>query len=286
MIVEIGLCGVAAFLFGRGIYHSGVLSGWIAQGLRQPAPAPSLPPSEPPRFDVEAHEIALFRAVPSAWWLDPNRWGDNPHWDKKQPSSPSSPPRPLIVGKAPVAGSPIYVEPPKTIDCPSCRQRDQVVVTIEHGDQANEWECSRCRLTFNRKNYLKLSKGGPPKKPKKQRAAPSPGPTELPCGCEGNGSITRYTTGSTTWTRCGRCQKWWEPRSNDPTGRWLAQGEHVHDRDDIAPNAQAAWDRVVAKGLENHGVCPSLECQFPVAKRGDYYYCTNTDCHRHYGGWK
>lgn len=36
-------------------------------------------------------EAELFRQVPTAFWLDPNRWGDAP---KPPPPSPPSPPPP------------------------------------------------------------------------------------------------------------------------------------------------------------------------------------------------
>lgn len=83
MLVEIGLCGTAAFLFGRGLYH------WIVQGLRQ---QPSAPPAAAiqtvaPWTDEDAkREAQLFLATgETCWWLDPNRWGDNPNWRDDMP---------------------------------------------------------------------------------------------------------------------------------------------------------------------------------------------------------
>lgn len=293
MIVEIGLCGAAGFLFLRGIYHSGVLAGWITQGLSlstQPkAPPPRPPaPAAAPKWDQERYEIDLFLAT-GAWWLDPNRWGDNPNWREKhgltaveRQIAPTE--LPVFAGRAPIAGVPVY-EPQTMKRCPNCGENDPVICTAQHGDEETAWSCVKCKIDFTNAGIKKKPKKGVHQRPVAEM------PHKLPCGCPSSPtSITIQRTGHTTWTRCGRCEKWWEPRSNDPSGRWLAQGEHVHDKDDIAPHAQAAWDRE-AKRIrenrgENHGTCPSAICQFPVAKRGGLYYCTNTDCHRYYGGWK
>lgn len=113
----------------------------------------------------------------------------------------------------------------------------------------------------------------------------------LPCGCD-PGSLTKYGPigNGATWVRCGRCSRWWEPPSNSNDWKLIAQGEHVHDRDDINPGAAFAWEKeamqINAGQATNHGRCPSDLCQYPVAKRGGLYYCTNSDCSHHDKGWK
>lgn len=313
MIVEIGLCGAAGFLFLRGIYHSGILTGWIAKGLMttQPKAPPPRPTPPPAPFDENAwrakeaeREAAMFLAVPTAWWLDPNRWGDNPGWRQSMPVAVPTPARP----KRP---------PPMMPRCPVCGLNDAVIVLATHGDEISMWHCGGCIAEFTKKGETRKSLKARTKRYSKYDDLPeamlkppaivepyqprpivygetkavgsvyddlptSPYP-RLPCGCSGFESIEYHQVkNGTTWTRCGRCEKWWEPPSNDGTHRKLAQGEHVHDKDDMQPTAQWYWKHRPTE----HGICPNYLCQMPVAKRDGLYYCTSGDCRHSLKGWK
>lgn len=249
MIVEIALCGAAAALFGRGLYHSGVLTGWIAQGLRQPTPAPSPPPSATP-FDHDAYELAPFRAT-GAWWLDPNRWGDAP------PAQPAQP-RPAKRRRK---------------GCPKCGS------DVAREAWTGDWVCVSLRC-----DYVERLPQGVPTTTLQRGDEP---PRALPCGCEMSSIETRGPLrDGTVFSRCGRCGKWWEPRSDDATHRSLAQDSRVHDKDEMAPHAALAWKRILDRGLGHHGVCPNPECQMPVDKRDGLYYCTDSSCHHAHRGWK
>jgi hypothetical protein len=291
MIVEIALCGTAAFLFGRGIYHSGVLSGWIVQGLRQIEP-PSAPPAAPiqtvaPWTDEDAkREMELFVATgETCWWLDPNRWGDDPKWRDRLVFVPT----PYLDADPPV--------PALVPDCPSCGSADRVSITAEHGGEASAWYCAPCHGDFTRRRRFKprpsrltVAEMTPPAMPSTVYVNPQATvrmveahPAELPCGCSWNESITQTHGRGYSFSRCNRCHRWWElPSNGQGKGRQVAQGEYVHDRDDMDPTAQREWRLRPGQ----HGVCPSDICQFPVAKRDGKYYCTNTDCNHHYKGWR
>ena len=274
MIVEIAVCGAAAALFARGIYHSGVLSGWIVQGLRQqptPTPAAAIQTVAPWTDEDAKREAQLFLATgETCWWLDPNRWGDNPNWRDTlafvaKPYLEADPPIPALMPR-----------------CPSCDSNDRVSITAEHGGEASAWYCGFCHGDFTRRRRLKRR---PAALSVAEMAPPAmPTPDELPCGCPGNSGYEHHgpLRDGTTWTRCSRCSRWWEPPSQGPKTA-LAQGEYVHDRDDMNPTARLVWAR---RPQDHHGVCPSDLCQFPVAKRDGKYYCTNTDCNHHYKGWR
>lgn len=303
MIAEALFCGAAAFLFGRGIYHSGVLTGWITEGLM--STRPKAPPPKPAKVEsladvlarVEANarkrEADLFRAVPTAWWLDPARWGEVQGFIDEAKEEGAK-----AVLRAAGVMPPLAVEPePNVPPCPACKRggRAHIRVMAQHGDEATLLECERCGCEYTpagptkrwrKTQRLAKSKAemSPPAMPG-QEPAYNPDPKTLPCGCPGNGPIERRKMkGGITWARCDRCKRWWEPRSNDATGRWLAQGEHVHDRDDKAPDAVRAWANRLNQ--PSHGVCPADVCQFPVDKRDGLYYCTSASCDHYYRGWK
>lgn len=310
MIVEIAAFAAAGCMFLRGLYHSGVLSGWIAQVFRDNEIRAVVAPPTPakPKFDVVAHERALFHAVPLAFWLDPYLWGEPPSIDRFTSSQGV---RSAVYGEAQIKGTPVYHEPDKLPDvepCPVCGRAGHayIKITAQHGDEATMMECERCGCEFTKAGETKKSKlwrnrkklgpqlddallrppGMAVLNPRATYKIETDLPARplLPCGCLDAG-IT-HTKGSWgSMVRCSRCEKWWEPPSNGGP-RELAQGEHVHDRDDMTPQAEARWDDVVKYGLENHGACPSYECRFPVAKRHGLYYCTNTSCRHHDRGWK
>lgn len=307
MIVEIGLCGAAGFLFLRGIYHSGVLAGWITQGLsmstrpKAPPPAPAAAPAAAPKWDQDRYETDLFLATGEiCWWLDPNRWGDNPNWREKhgltaveRQITPSN--RPLAYGALRQAGVLIPEQTykiverlPDVLPCPNCGRSGHAYIKImaQHDDEATMMECERCGCEFTKAGPTKRWTRAQKKAAKSVRMVEAH-PAELPCGCSWNESITQSHGPGYGYSRCNRCEKWWElPSNGQGKGRIVAQGEHVHDKDDMTPTAQHRWEQIRISGAEHHGVCPSYLCQMPVAKRGGLYYCTNTDCHRHYGGWK
>lgn len=325
MLIEIAACGAALALFGRGLYHAGALTGWIAQGLRE-KPAPPAPPPAP-RFDPDAYELELWHAT-GAWWLDPNRWGDAPTARHQPPARRhvGCPKCGADVARESWTGDWVCVSPScdyeerimsgmperKMPRCPSCGDHEHVTVMSEHGGEATSWYCSFCDGDFTRARRLKRRRGAtrfddleypamlistglaspadvreawqrPPAITKSYQRGDLP-PGALPCGCEMSSTETRGPLADgTVFTRCGQCGKWWEPASNDPTHRTLAQGEHVHDRDDMPPHAILAWRRPPA---DHHGVCPNPECQMPVAKRDGLYYCTDSSCHHAHRGWK
>jgi hypothetical protein len=311
MIVEIAVCGTAAALFARGIYHSGVLTGWIAEGLmstRPKAPPPRIAEKPAPVLPDPAIDDRrwrdMFLATPSAFWLDPNLWGDNPNWRADLP----------IAAPKPAPVKPIRAMMPR---CPNCGVPDAVIVLTEHGGEATMWRCGACMAEFTKKGETRKSRKAhaairaahdlnrrmgnyeldmppPPMvsgtawvNPQATMRMVEAHPAELPCGCSWNESIEYHQAkNGTTWTRCGRCEKWWEPPSNDGTHRRLAQGEHVHDKDYMNPTAQLVWERIWRNGTKHDGVCPSYLCQMPVAKRDGMYYCTSSDCRHSHKGWK
>lgn len=63
----------------------------------------------------------------------------------------------------------------------------------------------------------------------------APPPPPLPCGCSIETAIWKETRAN--WgiehrtTKCSQCKAWWEPASNDRTGRTLAQGSWVRFAD-------------------------------------------------------
>lgn len=287
MIFTIGVCAAAAFLFGRGIYHSGVLAGWITMGLRQemgrtpPPRAPSRPlVAELPDYSKEdEREARLFLDNPFAWWLDPNRWGDNPDWLEKLG-------RVVIPVKIEPVERPQRPAPP----CPICPDGGKRTVMAIHDGEATMWDCFVCGCEFTRAGETKTSK--------KQRHAKYGNYTVLPCGHTGDVLRGRAPYTGWWWTRCETCKAEWEPRSDDPTGRSLGQGESVWYPDDpgkspavLSHEAERnrAWEKranaVNAGKAENHGSCPG-ECGMPVDKRGGMYYCSDQKCHRYSKGWK
>jgi hypothetical protein len=66
-------------------------------------------------------------------------------------------------------------------------------------------------------------------------------------------------------------------------------GETKKSRNKRRSRKDLAWERraaaVHASMAENHGSCPG-ECGMPVDKRGDMYYCSDSQCHRNKRGWK
>jgi ribosomal protein S27AE len=61
-----------------------------------------------------------------------------------------------------------------------------------------------------------------------------PGSPPLPCGCSIETPIHRMLRPGLRTSQCSQCKAWWEPASNDRTGRTIGQGERVHYRDGTA----------------------------------------------------
>lgn len=295
-LVTIAVCATAGSLFARGLYHSGVLTGWIVQGLTPPPAARQ--PDPAPKWDAEAHEMQLFLDT-GMWWLDPNRWGDDPDWRDRIPAAiqpvPAATPAPYPVPK-----------------CPNCGRTTlaEIKVTAEHGGVPSMWECERCGCEYTKKGETRASKQRGKRidemrnvaaqmrdldrgllSPQELRVPYMPGSVYddlpespypyLPCGCSGFGQVHHASGPGWSYTRCQTCRKWWEPPSN---GRYrtLAQSCYVQEKDDMTPDVQAIWARRPA----NEGVCPNYECQHPVAKRHGMYYCTNKTCRNHTKEWR
>jgi len=127
-------------------------------------------------------------------------------------------------GVIPALAPVIYQRPAPR--CPNCGTGRRIVMDVHRGE-ASSWECMDCAAIYTRagetKSSVKSRKG-------KQQPPRSPYPAKLPCGCPGDGRVTVYQRawGHSRHVECNQCLCWWEPRSNDPSGRRLAQGETVH----------------------------------------------------------
>lgn len=102
-----------------------------------PAPVTPAPPTGPTDDD---REMKLFLDT-GAWWLDPNRWGDDPDWKSRIPG-PARMPR-----KGPELAS-------NKLPCPKCGSK-RVTIMAEYGGVAAEWQCDNCRLTFTKATRVK-----------------------------------------------------------------------------------------------------------------------------------
>lgn len=202
---------------------------------------------------IKEMEVRLFLEVPTATWLDPNRYGDNPDW------RPIAPKKKTVVAKR------------RTPSCVNCGGREHVYATAQHGDQDSAWQCHACLVEFTRADmqrqrdsrYLepaelrRPSLSDTPLAEVYMHSAPAVIPyrpdrslritsrqlddelismhqmmqqaseDRLPCGC--TGAIKRGREPYTGWwfSACETCGAEWEPPSNDSTGRRLAQGERV-----------------------------------------------------------
>jgi hypothetical protein len=268
-------------------------------GEKIAAPPVSLPaPATAPWTLKDEREAALaYLASPSAFWLDPNRYGDDPDWQARLfPEPKVTPPTQEYEKVLALHG----IMNPKTTmrmvmsdpapKCPVCGSR-RSEVTAEHGDEASMWGCLDCITEFTR--------AGETKKSKQRRQAFL---TVLPCGCKGEIVQMRAPYSGYHVSRCETCKAEWEPRSNDPTGRSLGQGESVTwAEDELAPpmppattadfekglRREAEWKRVIAAGgNDGAGSCPDhYGCGWPVERREGLYYCTRSDCRHSEKGW-
>lgn len=210
-LVTAGMCGTALVLFGRGIYHSGVLASWIVQGIsaKAPPPRPPAPPEDPWEAycrKAEAAEQALFLET-GMWWLDPNRWGDNPNWRENLPR-PAAPP--YLDADPPI--------PALAPRCPVCGPDGQVAVMAVHGGEVSMWDCLKCGAEFTRRGETRKSrKARLAREAAVQREIEALAAAEeakrLPCGCTGDVVTRAYPTGGWDMGRyaeCKTCRGTWD----------------------------------------------------------------------------
>jgi hypothetical protein len=138
----------------------------------------------------------LFIDVPSATWLDPNLYGDDPNWRARLfPPAPRGRYDHLPIKKTATA---------IRAHCERCGHD----LIYKKGIGVGEYTtlCTGCG------DY------------RDERDDPY---WTLPCGH--TGSITKMRAPYTGWhvSRCDECKAEWEPRSDDSSGRSLAQGESV-----------------------------------------------------------
>lgn len=103
--------------------------------------------------------IALFRDVPSAYWLDPARWGTPDVFDNRENFSGT----PLVVGRTRIKGNFLVQESadqPVALDappCPACKVGRRTVMAI-HDGEATMWDCFDCGCEFTRAGETKKSR--------------------------------------------------------------------------------------------------------------------------------
>lgn len=224
--------------------------------LVQPAPQP---PVGTPWLDycrdAAAQEAEMYRLCPSAFWLHP----DGPL--AVIPDRDTA----LDAILAELADKPEIAPPcPKGCNAP-------VLVMAEHGGEASMWSCTLCGTDYTRAGKSKvggkIARAKQDARRRRERTdrfemdmdraqqrqdeafqeawahpprvsgtAPYRAPPPpLPCGCSIETPIwkqTRTNFGVTYRTsKCSQCKAWWEPASNDHTGRTLAQGDWVRFKD-------------------------------------------------------
>lgn len=280
---------------------------------------PAVDPAPPSSRAEDEREMKLFMET-GAWWLDPNRWGDDPDWRSRIPGP---------IYNTPTAKARKGTKPPEPATekrpCPWCGSKD-VTIAAEHGGEATEWQCNTCAKFYTRSTRVKrdvvqeararavrLEKGlttpfdeaaaaayadafddmpAPPAMPdfrqppavyRPEAAFTAHMADHLPCGCPHHSPTERRHSGKGghwSYTRCLACRRWWEPASNDPTGRRMAPGEMIHSELSCPPDGIEAWDRRNRRGETNHGACP--RCTFPVERsKSGVYRCTDTGCEKH-----
>lgn len=271
MLYPLGL--LASWYFGSKLLRTDYPQTWLDADFYDDARKPekgvgildSLHAAEIER--IKEMEVRLFLEVPTASWLDPNRYGDNPDW------RPVPKPKPVPKIAAPERPAP---------NCPVCGPAGRVVVMSVHAGEATMWDCWDCGAAFTRKGETaksrkkrtirlerrhldalepaelrRLSLSDTPLAEVYMHSAPAVIPyrpdrslritsrqlddelismhqmmqqaseDRLPCGC--TGAIKRGREPYTGWwfSACETCGAEWEPPSNDSTGRRLAQGERV-----------------------------------------------------------
>lgn len=140
-----------------------------------PAPEPTL---AVPLWTIEddRRQAQAFIDCPSAFWLDPNFFGDFPDWREKL-----FPPErdeygdvmPVMFGTVRTAGNILWSPPPAIYEprqvfkavmreepappCPTCHTGRRMVLT-DHGGEATSWACVDCDTEFTRAGETRTSK--------------------------------------------------------------------------------------------------------------------------------
>jgi len=270
-------------------------------------------PGKPWTLKDEREDAAAFMADRTLFWLDPNRYGDDPDWQTRLFPTPPPVREPEQIANMQARYRPgsVYdymlteeeweakyritsILPPR---CPRCGETP-TSVEQEHGGEATAWRCEPCLISYTKAGETKASK-----RERKLRQSTDIADRyrakgkKLPCGCKGAISFSQDHEGY-KFSVCDTCGADWYARSNDPSGRTLAQGEKVYRSNEVAPplppastvahadfekglRREAAWQRVIASGgNDGAGSCPDHDgCGWPVLKRKDAkYICTNTNC--------
>ncbi len=226
-------------------------------------------------------EDKLFAEVPSAWWLDPERWGprEKGYIDDGLEARVMAARKicqncgstkvtvgydsvlchdcsnyrhfpvitqPIHLGRTQIRGNLMAfdgVTAPDAPPCPVCKTGRRMVMA-EHDGEASMWDCFDCGCEFTRAGETKKSR----KARLKREADMLPDVMMHP------------------------------PRITEQEDKTIHRA-----RRDLAWEYRAA--ECFAGRAENHGSCPE-PCGMPVDKRGGMYYCSDSGCKRHTEGWK
>lgn len=225
--------GFAAYAF----YRSGAFDGLIAEIRRgtslTPPPLPKAKPTLADAFEryslqADHEERQKLLASPTGWLLDPFRYPTNPHEGREIPAwrgaidarmELKSRMARMDMGLEPMYVGPAMLRPEASFrmvmadpPCPACGSA-HTEASATHGSSTSMWWCRECTAEF--------TLDGETKKSKKSRKSLPP----LPCGHVGGMHKEPRSPGSFMVSVCDKCSAEWWPRSDDPSGRSLAQGE-------------------------------------------------------------
>jgi hypothetical protein len=145
-----------------------------------PAPEPTL---AVPLWTIEddRRQAQAFIDCPTAFWLDPNFFGDDPNWRERLFPPPrdeyGDTPLPVIYGRSSSEGVILgYIDrnkemiadvlgverglkapPSPPAPCPTCHTGRRMVLT-DHGGEATSWACVDCDTEFTRAGETRTSK--------------------------------------------------------------------------------------------------------------------------------
>lgn len=148
--------------------------GYDTRNFFKPDPLPTPEPTlAVPLWTIEddRRQAQAFIDCPTAFWLDPNFFGDFPDWREKLFPPPrdeyGDTPMPVIYGKTMTSGNfSYYAEEggPYKIErvqpappCPTCHTGRRMVLT-DHGGEATSWACVDCDTEFTRAGETRTSK--------------------------------------------------------------------------------------------------------------------------------
>jgi hypothetical protein len=141
-----------------------------------PAPEPTLAVSLW-TIEDDRRQAQAFIDCPTAFWLDPNFFGDDPNWRERlfppKRDEYGDTPLPVIYGRTHAVGSTMdYMltdeewdrqyrlappPPPPAPPCPTCHTGRRMVLT-DHGGEATSWACVDCDTEFTRAGETRTSK--------------------------------------------------------------------------------------------------------------------------------